>query len=76
MTDNLGTQMRAVNAVMDELGRIYRDPEGHLDSQKAVNALGTCAAMLFAGMPKDQRASEIEPWAAWVRETSMRKVKP
>lgn len=62
-----------VNAVMEALAPICRDPENPamFDGRRAVEVLGSCAAMIFSGIPEQFRESQVEPWLQFVRDAAM-----
>lgn len=62
-----------INAVMEALSPVCRDPENPevFDGRRAVEILGACAAMIFAGIPEAFRESQVEPWLQFVRDGAM-----
>lgn len=62
-----------INAVMEALSPICRDPEDPnvFDGRRAVEVLGSCAALIFAGIPEQFRESQVEPWLQFVRDAAM-----
>lgn len=69
--DPLGFLVVEVMKTLEPICRAADNPAA-FDGNRAADALGAAAAMIFAGIPEPFRDAEVERWVRFVREASVR----
>lgn len=68
-SDPIGSLVSTIMSAIEPVCRAPDAPE-RFDGNRAVDALGAAAAMIFAGIPEPFRDEQVENWITFVRKAA------